>query len=213
MEAGYRPADLDTYLQDPDRRLLVTFDDCFAGWMDLLPTLEAHAIPATFYINTAPLRDVASDGEIERYRARIGDRVGLPTLSTDEVRALAEAGHTIAAHGHAHLDMSSVSAETAVADVATNRDRLEEVLGTPVEHFAYPYGQRRHLPAAVAAGVRDLGVRSIAHGTPGLLWADPREGTVERTYWRPEDPAEHDLANLHVDGRAFVALTGRSPVP
>jgi peptidoglycan/xylan/chitin deacetylase (PgdA/CDA1 family) len=213
LEHGYEPGSPGDYLRDSTRRMLVTFDDCFASWLDVLPILDELGISGTFYVNTAPLRDVADAETLRAYRIRIGDHEGLPTLSTSEVRAIAEAGHTIGCHGHEHLDLGAVDPDRAIRDVAVGRRRLAEAIGRAVHDFAYPYGQRRHLPDAVAARIRGMGFRSIAHGTPGQLWREPERGEIERTYWRPEDPADHDLANLRVRGEMFRRATGRSPVP
>ena len=56
----------------------------------------------------------------------------------------------IGAHTVAHPRISSLPAQEALAELTGSRTRLEQALGTPVHHFAFPYGQ------AADCGPRDF---------------------------------------------------------
>ena len=78
-------------------------------------------------------------------------------LTCDELRTLASRpGHSIGAHTVHHLALTTQSRETRRVEVAEDKAALEHVLGRPVRHFSYPYGD---FDAELVAIVRDAGFR------------------------------------------------------
>jgi peptidoglycan/xylan/chitin deacetylase (PgdA/CDA1 family) len=75
-------------------------------------------------------------------------------MKTDEVRALARAGHTVGAHGVHHLALSTHPYEIQRQEVIESALCLERVLGRGVSAFAYPFGNygREALEIVRAAG-------------------------------------------------------------
>jgi len=47
---------------------------------------------------------------------------------------------TIGAHTESHAVLAALSEESALDEMIRGRDRLTQMLGCPIEHFAYPYG-------------------------------------------------------------------------
>jgi peptidoglycan/xylan/chitin deacetylase (PgdA/CDA1 family) len=79
-------------------------------------------------------------------------------LTADELRRLASLpGHNIGAHSVHHLALTTQSRDTQQAEVAADKTSLESVLGRPVRHFSYPYGD---FDAGLVAVVRDAGFRA-----------------------------------------------------
>ena len=65
-------------------------------------------------------------------------------LSEEQLRRLAR--HplvTIGAHTSTHRNLAEASAETVRREMADNRQFLQDITGSPVEHFAYPFGHAR----------------------------------------------------------------------
>ncbi len=62
-------------------------------------------------------------------------------LTTDQVRALAEAGMTIGAHTVSHPILSRVAEHEAHAEMMESKQRLEAITGSKVTLFAYPNGK------------------------------------------------------------------------
>jgi peptidoglycan/xylan/chitin deacetylase (PgdA/CDA1 family) len=61
-------------------------------------------------------------------------------LSADDVRQLAESGIDIGSHTITHPILSTLQSESARREIAGSKSALEQVLGRPVQAFAYPFG-------------------------------------------------------------------------
>ncbi len=57
------------------------------------------------------------------------------------IREMAEGGISFGAHTERHPILTLEDAPTIESEIARNQQALEEVLGQPVKHFAYPNGQ------------------------------------------------------------------------
>jgi peptidoglycan/xylan/chitin deacetylase (PgdA/CDA1 family) len=189
-----------------------SFDDCFRDWFDALDLFEELSIKLTFYVNTLPLRDIADTATVSRYAERIGCAAPrFVPLSSDELVALRARGHTVGSHSHSHFDLASLPQGQARAEIRTGKAALERIIGERVDHFSYPYGMRRHFTRALLLACLEDGFKTIATGIPGRLHG-PRSGRLHRTLWDFDQPLEHNLQNLRIDGTLFERVTGRSPV-
>ncbi|MCB1510613.1 MAG: polysaccharide deacetylase family protein [Hyphomicrobiaceae bacterium] len=215
FEQGYRSTSIGEFLhlEGDDKRLLITFDDNYAGWHEALPLLDKLGVQATFYMNTAPLRDKASASSIQAYFDRIaydGDR---RTLSSNDVREIRSAGHVIGAHTHSHVDLSTLPRDAWESEILGNKRILEDILGGEVDHFSYPFGMRRYFNDELRAYCLMNGFRTIAAGIPGMLYQNPMEpADLQRTRWHFTNTLERNVDDICIDGRVFATVTGRSPV-
>jgi peptidoglycan/xylan/chitin deacetylase (PgdA/CDA1 family) len=81
-------------------------------------------------------------------------------LTRDEVSKLARTSlFEIGAHTATHPKLSAQSIATQQAELHGSKTWLEELLGKPVNSFAYPYGGSHHYTAATAEAVRNAGFR------------------------------------------------------
>ena len=135
----------------PARPVVITFDD---GWksqyVSALPVLEQMHFTATFFVIT---RQVGK---------------GAAYMTLDELKALQQAGMTIASHSRTHPDLVKVSDSQLEDEMVGSRDDLQKMLGVTTELFAYPYGSwdKRIAAAAEYAGYR------AARAYPGGSWND-----------------------------------------
>src|SRR6266545_1498125 len=60
-------------------------------------------------------------------------------MTADELLELADLGFEIGAHTNRHVDLADASAEDAYAEMTSCKQALEDLLGNPVETFAYPF--------------------------------------------------------------------------
>jgi peptidoglycan/xylan/chitin deacetylase (PgdA/CDA1 family) len=101
--------------------------------------------------------------------APIDARSGL-MMNWDQVRALKKAGHTIGGHTLSHPNLAQVSETEARAEIKGCKDRLEEKLGAPVEHFSYPHpALNPHWSQQTFAITREAGFKSAVLTTPGAV--------------------------------------------
>ncbi len=118
----------------PSHPVVITFDD---GGRDCIehavPALVQRGFTATFYIVAgvvgAPMRWL---------RAEIGFE--LPAADWPALRAAETAGMSCEAHSVTHPRLAMVSAEDCRSELTRGRAMLEEGLGHPVRHLAYPFG-------------------------------------------------------------------------
>ncbi|MFG2678280.1 polysaccharide deacetylase family protein [Streptomyces sp. NPDC048392] len=114
----------------PPRPVLLTFDDGFADLPG--PTAEAlaeRALPATAYLTTGAITP--------------GGRSLLqpaPMMTLGAVAGLERSGIEIGSHTVTHAQLDTLSTEDLMDELRTSRAVLEDALGRPVRHLAYPHG-------------------------------------------------------------------------
>ncbi len=111
--------------------------------------------------------------------ARLGARVGLDPdalvarhcLPDEGVRALAEEpGVTIGAHTLSHPRLATLDEAGARREIAGSRAVLEERLGRPVRHFAYPVGDPTSAGPREFRLAREAGFATAVTTRPGHLF-------------------------------------------
>jgi peptidoglycan/xylan/chitin deacetylase (PgdA/CDA1 family) len=94
-------------------------------------------------------------------------------LSWDELREFADDPLvTIGAHTITHCNLAKQSETIASFELATSRARIEEALQRPVQHLAYPYGDRIAAGQREFALARSIGFRTAVTTRPGMLFAE-----------------------------------------
>jgi peptidoglycan/xylan/chitin deacetylase (PgdA/CDA1 family) len=91
-------------------------------------------------------------------------------LTVEQLRDLAR--HplvTIGGHGDTHINLARASEDTVYREMMSNRRFLEELIGQPVLHFAYPFGNAR------ACGEREA---RIAHAVGFRTAVTTRSGAI-----------------------------------
>jgi len=117
-----------------DRTVAITIDDAYRSvFAEAWPRLKAAGLPFTLFVATEP---------VEKRQGGY--------MTWDQVRALREAGVTIAAHSHTHAHMARQSDADAAAEIAGSNRILQRELGQTPDIFAYPYGEASAATAALA---------------------------------------------------------------
>ncbi len=138
----------------PDHAVVLTFDD---GWetqfRNAYPVLKQHGFAATFFIYTTP----------------IDHDQGFMTSA--QIRELASAGMTIGSHSLTHPQLTRMEPQAMENEVTLSRAKLQQMLGTAPDIFAYPYGA---YDDQTIAAVRRAGYRA-ARELPGGPWNKPSD--------------------------------------
>jgi peptidoglycan/xylan/chitin deacetylase (PgdA/CDA1 family) len=141
----YTPIPLDAVLDsapppptDGRDLVAVTFDDGYRELYDhVMPVLERHRIPATVYVATRYV-DEQRAFDFGAY-ARTGNRP-MP-LTWAQLREMAATGLiAVGGHTHNHVNLTETDTATAGEELRVCRTLIEERLGRPARHFAYPWG-------------------------------------------------------------------------
>lgn len=137
----HHPVGLDTLLAGldgkeelPKKAVAVTFDDGFTRtFEEALPILTRYRIPATMFIVADRI-----GGNNDWMHAR-----GMPRrrlMDAGQIRDMHTAGITIGSHTLSHPRLPECTSEKMRTEIADSKARLEDMLSSPITHFAYPYG-------------------------------------------------------------------------
>jgi peptidoglycan/xylan/chitin deacetylase (PgdA/CDA1 family) len=99
-------------------RVGITFDDGYLSDLRCAELLHKHGMRALFFIPTAT--------------------IGSPGfMNAQEIRTLVDMGMSIGSHSHDHVHVTPQAADT---QARTSKEILTQLLGRPVEDFAFPGG-------------------------------------------------------------------------
>jgi peptidoglycan-N-acetylglucosamine deacetylase len=167
----------------------LTFDDGphRTATPDILDTLAAHGVTATFFV--------------------VGQRaVAHPAL----VRRESREGHAIGNHSWDHPDLTTLDRGQVESELQDTNDVIEQVTGTAPTQWRPPYGATNRTVEAAAAGV---GLTSMVLWTVDPRdWADPPATTVRDRVLRAVRPDSvillHDGTGANTPEALPMILTG-----
>jgi peptidoglycan/xylan/chitin deacetylase (PgdA/CDA1 family) len=114
-------------------------------------------------------RERCLDGIAQRYRVDPKQLTADQMMNWDMLRQLAESGLVdIGAHTVNHPVLSGLPREVVRRELADSRSRIQEMIGRPVVHFAYPYGTAETVDGTAMEVARELAFTSaaLAYGGP-----------------------------------------------
>lgn len=224
------PAEFTQALEGPGvdgRALLVTFDDGFASNRRFADeVLMPLGIRAVFFVVPEFVdcsdRTAAREYIIRRIqpgRGLVDLDAGLQNMSWHDLSALVEQGHSVGAHSLTHARLSSLASDTElIREIVESGDRIAQRIGSPVEHFAFPYGEvgafseRAMRIAAARYRVVHSGLRGSNHRVSPLA--------IRRDVASPADSAAtvsgflHGYADVwYAKGRSLLDNWARSAAP
>lgn len=127
------------------------------------------------------LRSLPGEDDLQREVTALCGRHGVDEttiarrfcMSWDELKAFAnDPLVTIGAHTITHCNLARQSDDVAAFEIAASKTRIEAALARPVEHLAYPYGDK------IAAGLREfelaraIGFKTAVTTRPGMLFPE-----------------------------------------
>lgn len=131
----------------PRGTVALTFDDGFAdNYHQALPVLRQYRIPATVFVVAETIRHGQDVDWVNDPPS-----TGLRVLDRDQIREMDESGITIGSHSLHHRTLTELSPDECLDDLRTSREILEDTLGRPVVHLAYPRGKHDEMVRTAAA--------------------------------------------------------------
>lgn len=180
--AGIRPLQWLRAINDdvalPAKPVIITFDDAYADIAEFaLPVLLRYGFGGCAFVVTGLV------GGTNRWDEAQG--IGtLRLLNADQIRYWAEKGIEFGAHSRTHAELTTLSREQLIDEVIGSKRELEDILGSSVSSFAYPYGAQND-------AVRELvGTNfGLAFGTmEGINFPPSDRHLLQRLCIGPNDP-------------------------
>jgi peptidoglycan/xylan/chitin deacetylase (PgdA/CDA1 family) len=170
-ENGWMVIDVPTFLGGlkvadslPTRAALLTFDDGYRSVREVaLPWLRRFGYPAVLFVPTDYIgRRNAFDDGTEPEEA---------ICDWDDLRELERWGVSIQSHGASHRLLSQLDLNEQWQELVRSKARLEAGLRSPVDLFAYPYGDGGVNPRAMSQALKRAGYRAacLYGGDPNPL--------------------------------------------
>jgi peptidoglycan/xylan/chitin deacetylase (PgdA/CDA1 family) len=167
-------------------KVAITFDDAFVSVIEnALPVLADFNFPCTIFVPSGKLGG-QPDWQMEGLAPDRQERVA--TAAT--LRALDPGRVKLGAHSRTHPHLAKIPEQQARDEIAGSRADLEELLGRPVDLFAFPYGDYSERVSQICreAGYRfvySIDPRSVATNSSAILRSrvsvDPDDSLVE--FW------------------------------
>jgi peptidoglycan/xylan/chitin deacetylase (PgdA/CDA1 family) len=151
--------------------VVITFDDGFQEAVEhAVPILQTQGFTAIFFL-------VA--GLVGQHSLWLDHELGctFPLLEWSTARQLERDGFPCGAHSWRHPRLTDVAADECLGELIDSRKLLEDELGHPVRHLAYPYGAYSATvrTSAITAGYRTAcSTRRGASPPTDDPWALPR---------------------------------------
>ena len=119
----------------PARSFVITFDDGYESvYAKAFPVLQEFAMSATVFLPVG--KDKVAD--LDR---RLPALEGRAMLSWRRIQEMHKHGISFGAHTVTHADLTSLPVDEVKPEILTSKQRIEDVLGTAVSSFAYPFGR------------------------------------------------------------------------
>lgn len=139
--------------------VVLTFDDGYADTLTTAaPLLQQYGASATCYIVSNAL------GTYNSWDAGYV-RETKPLMSREQLDQWLAAGMEVGSHSLSHPRLHQVPHDVAQHEIADSRTALRDLLGVPIEHFAYPFGA---FTADIVECVRRAGYSSAVTVLPGI---------------------------------------------
>ena len=131
-ENGYKAIDLNFLINSSkisknsdSKYVLLSFDDGFENFYShAYPILNKYSMTATMFLISSKVG---------------GEFKGRKCMSWSQIDELYKNGITMGSHTVTHPNLYSLSKSEIEAELKDSKTKIEDKLGFPVEHFAYPY--------------------------------------------------------------------------
>lgn len=133
---GLSMRDLEPYLKGErqGRVVGITFDDGYQNnLVNALPVLRKHGFTATCYAVSSMI-----GGTNNWDKGLVAEK---PLMTEADWHAWLGAGMDVGSHTRTHADLTKLSPDEAIDQIANSKSELENTLGCEVRHFCYPYGR------------------------------------------------------------------------
>ena len=171
------------------KSLLFSFDDGFySNYIVAKEILFPLGIRSIFFIPTGFIDCSNREDEINYINNNIYEEESKPDLEIDDMKPmrwehlseLLDMGNIIGAHTINHTQLSSIKTNSLMIDeITSSGDRIEYMLGSRVDHFAFPFGDINSINAN-ALRIASKRYSYVYSGIRGPNMLDTNNFTIRR---------------------------------
>ncbi|MSU78075.1 MAG: polysaccharide deacetylase family protein [Gemmataceae bacterium] len=184
------------------RSVVITFDDCYRDNLPAARVLADYDLSATFFIPTQYVgTDHAFDWDVGLKR--------MPNLTWDDVRAIAQLGHSIGSHSVSHADMGLIHGDEARYELLESKRVLEDRLAMPIRWFAYPFSGAANFRPVHWPLAQELGYDLCFSAMRGFVQPNAQGNILPRLAMPPFRSLAHLELNLSGSLDWFYGLKRR----
>lgn len=114
------------------RTVVITFDDGYADNFAAFEELEKRGMRATWFIVSRDISKASSWTD--------PGSSSMPMLTAEQLRTMTASGMETGSHSRSHCRLVELKDSSLWDEVANSKAELEDILGSSVESFAFPYG-------------------------------------------------------------------------
>jgi peptidoglycan/xylan/chitin deacetylase (PgdA/CDA1 family) len=164
----------------------ITFDDGYAdNCREAIPLLVKERIPCTYFVTVGNVLDGRP------FKHDLDQQDPPPPNTLEQLRAMAADGIEIGAHSYTHADLGhNIDRRQLHYEVVTAGEDLQEALGHPVRHFAFPFGQRANLNSEAFEMAYEAGYETVCSAYGGFNFPGDDAFHVQRI------PADDSMIRL-----------------
>jgi peptidoglycan/xylan/chitin deacetylase (PgdA/CDA1 family) len=141
----------------PPRPILITFDDGHLdNYTNAFPIMQKYGFTGALYL---VVNYIGTDGY----------------MNVDQIIEMYNAGWEVGSHSTNHFDLTKLDPQMLRKEIVGSRAVLEDMLGIPIETFAYPFGAKKssaidYVKFAGYAGAMGASGYTPAQGTWNLYY-------------------------------------------
>ena len=131
----------------------VTFDDGYLdNYQHAVPALLKNQMPAAFFVST---KLMGSEQGFQHDLDKLG--TALPNMDWSQLKEMADLGFTIGSHTETHINCAKGNPDEVIKELHESKKTLIQRLGLNEVLFAYPFGGRDDMNAAMLEEVKNAG--------------------------------------------------------
>jgi glycosyltransferase involved in cell wall biosynthesis len=188
LGSRFLPPEMASLGSNVRRGLILSFDGGYEGLWNLLPRLDDLKIAPLVFLVPGLIGKTSVWDAHAGYKPR-------KLLSITQIREMQDIGVQFGSLGLTHLALPNLSDIDLHREVVGSKSSLEDILGSQVHYFAYPWGA---VDARVRAAVARAGFKVAFSGRPGLDHWDDRL-SLKRVTVREGDGLARLLIRLVTD--------------
>ncbi len=164
----------------PEKAILITIDDGFMdNYENAFPILREEKIPAIIFLTTSTLEGHNDWMAKEDYPRQ-------KMLTWGQIKEMQAAGICFGGHTMTHPKLSAAESNAAMEEISGCKKVIEENIGTPINWFAYPYGDLKEETPVL---VKDAGYSHACTTRSGFNQPDIDPYLLRRLEVYGTDPA------------------------